>query len=374
MDAHPDVLILGGGVIGLTAAYYLASEGVAVSVLDRGDFGQQASWAGAGIIPPGNSAGANSPIEQFRAISSGLFPNLSAILREETGIDNGYLVCGGIELAGDSELPIDAWKAEGIAFEILDQSALLRLEPELAHQFGRGYYFPGMAQVRNPRHIKALIAACESRAVGLMAGCRAFALIRSGNRIVGIETEQGKLVAEQFLLASGAWTDELLPPSGWHAGIVPVRGQIALLNTEKLGLRPIVLQGKRYLVPRTDGRVLIGSTEEEAGFDARPTAGGIAGLLSFAERTVPTLRSATMERCWAGLRPGSPDGLPFVGRVPGYDNLFIAAGHFRAGIQLSPATGVAMTELMLGRAPTLPIAAFTPDRARSRPVQTAFRS
>jgi glycine oxidase len=374
MSAYPEVLVLGGGVIGLTTAYYLAGEGASVALLDRGDFGQQASWAGAGIIPPGNPDGACGPVDRFRATSSGLFPALSSALRQESGIDNGYIVCGGVELAGGGDLPEDAWKAEGIPFERLDRTRLLQVEPKLSASLAGGFYFPGMAQVRNPRHIKALIAACAARSVNLVSGCRVLSLSRTADRIVEIETEQGRLRAGDFLLTAGAWTDELLAPHGFRPGIVPVRGQIALLNAGASGTRPILLMGKRYLVPRPDGRVLVGATEEDAGFDARPTAGGIGGLLSFAEQIVPSLRNATMERCWAGLRPGSPDGLPFLGRVPGLTNLFIAAGHFRAGIQLSPATGLAMTDLILGREPSIPIAAFDPGRGQAWPAQTAFRS
>jgi glycine oxidase len=149
---------------------------------------------------------------------------------------------------------------------------------------------------------------------------------------------------------------------GSRPGIHPVRGQIALVNTGVPILRRILLQGKHYLVPRSDGRVLIGATEEDAGFDKRTTAGAIRDLLAFGIKLVPGLADVPVERCWAGLRPGSPDGLPFIGPVPGLENLFVAAGHFRAGIQLSPGTGTLMTELILDRPPTIPLDAFRLDR------------
>jgi glycine oxidase len=374
MALHPDVLILGGGVIGLTTAYYLSAEGVSVSVLDRDDLGRQASWAGAGIISPGNPTKATSPVDRLRANSSALFPTLSGQLREETGIDNGYVVCGGIELAGEAALPTEHWRSEGIAFEALDSAGLCRVEPQLAAELDHGYFLPGMAQVRNPRHLQALIAACERRAVGLLPGCAVLAIERRGDRVRAVETEQGRFEAKQFLMATGAWTADLLSPLGWRPPITPVRGQIALLNTESPAVRPIVLQDKRYLVPRPDGRVLVGATEEDAGFDARATAGGVSGLLEFAQRIVPSLRDATLEQCWAGLRPGSPDGLPLLGPVPGCSNVFIAAGHFRAGIQLSPATGVVMTDLLLGREPAVSLGPFRPDRAYGPAEETAFRS
>jgi glycine oxidase len=374
MAVQPDVLILGGGVIGLTTAYYLAGEGISVSVADRGEFGRQASWAGAGILPPGNPARARSAVEHFHAVSSSTFPALSSALREETGIDNGYVACGGVELLGGGELPVNSWREEGIQFEELDGAGLRRLEPGLTQDVDHGYFLPGMAQVRNPRHLRALVAACEHRAVGLLPGCGTTTLVRRGDRIVSVDTEEGPLSADRFLVAAGAWTDELLAPLGWRSLIAPVRGQIALLAIGNTSARPILSHGKRYLVPRLDGRVLVGSTEEDAGFDSRPTAGGVAGLLEFVRWLVPSLADATLERCWAGLRPGSPDGLPFLGLVPGCSNLFVAAGHFRAGIQLSPATGQVMTDLLLGRTPAVPLAPFRPDRPVTPPAGAAFRS
>jgi glycine oxidase len=343
--------------------------------VDRGDLGQQASWAGAGIIPPGNPEQAPSPYDRLRALSSQMYPRLSGQLREETSLDNGYLVCGGIELLDNGEdAAVEEWQSEGIVFRKLDGAGLRRHEPGLADRVSRGYYLPGMAQVRNPRHVKALRAACGRRGVQLRPGCAVHGLVRRGERVEGVDTEQGRLGAGRFLIAAGAWADELLQQAGWKPGIHPVRGQIALLNTGISETRPILLQGKCYLVPRGDGRLLVGSTEEDAGFDARPTAAAVAGLLTFAASLVPGLAQAHLERCWAGLRPGSPDGLPFLGQVPGCSNLYVAAGHFRSGIQLSPATALVMKELLLGQPLTIPLTGFRLDRPPSPPAQTAFRS
>jgi glycine oxidase len=375
MTASPDVLVVGGGVIGLTTAWFLAREGVGVTLVDRADFGQAASWAGAGIIPPGNPNCAATPYDLLRAHSSRLYPRISSDLREQTGLDNGYVVCGGLEVPeAAKDLPVGEWRAEGVAFELVEGEALRRIEPVLGPAVRRAYYLPGMAQVRNPRHVKALRAACEKSGVRLLPGCAVHSLCREGARVTAAETERGRLTAGRFLVAAGAWTDGLLAPLGWRPGVVPVRGQIALLNTGVPGVRPVVLKGKRYLVPRPDGRVLVGATEEDAGFDARPTAGGIAGLLAFAAGLVPALADASLEKCWAGLRPGTPDGLPFLGAVSGFDNLFVAAGHFRSGIQQSPATAAALTDLLLGRPPLVPLDAFRPGRPPSPPTPQAFRS
>jgi glycine oxidase len=374
MSEHPEILILGGGVIGLTIAYSLAREQVRVAVLDKGDFGQEASWAGAGIIPPGNPQHALTPHDLLRAHSSMLFADLSRELRERTGIDNGYLRCGGLEMVAEADTADNEWRNEGIAVEKVTDADLRRMEPALAPEVNTAYHLPDLAQLRNPRHLKALLAGCVAHGVGLRPGCPVHGFDRQGQRIAAIRTTEGRLAASRFVLATGAWTDALLQQVGWSPGIHPVRGQIALLSTGTPLFRRVLMHGKRYLVPRPDGRVLIGSTEEEVGFDKRTTAGAVADLLGFAFSLVPRLAGAPLERSWAGLRPGSPDELPYLGLVPGLDNLYVAAGHFRAGIQLSPATGLVMKELLLGQTTTIPLDTFRLDRPLVPPRSAAFRS
>lgn len=369
MTEHPDVLILGGGIVGLSTAWFLAETGARVEIVDKGDFGRAASWAGAGILSPANPVRAQTALDRLRAHSWTLFPSLSRTLREETGIDNGYLVCGGLELfTGADEDSSDEWRGEGIVFEELSRDELHRRYPDLSPAVQRGILLPDMAQLRNPRHLKALQVACSVRGVFLRPGCPVHRLVREGGRIESVETDQGRLTAGRYLLAAGAWSEALLEQLGWRLGIRPVRGQIALLNTGEPGVRPLLLRGKRYLVPRGDGRVLVGSTEEDVGFKAHTTAIAIADLLQLAASLVPHLAHANVERCWAGLRPGSPDGKPFLGAVPGLDNLFVAAGHFRAGIQLSPATALVMKQLLLGEKPTIPLEDFRLDRPLDSPT------
>jgi glycine oxidase len=387
MTEHPDVLIIGGGVIGLTAAYFLAREGAKVEVVDKGDLGQEASWAGAGILPPGNPAKAASPMAQLRAHSAALFPTLSADLRERTGVNNEYLRCGGLAF-GDSgarafsggepehrrESEVDEWRAEGIVLEKMEAREIGRLEPAVASELGPAYYIPEMAQLRNPRHLKSLLAGCRCLGVHLRPGCPVYAIRRHGSEVSGLDSFDGSLPAQNYLVAMGAWTDSFLSQTGWQPGIRPIRGQIALVDTGAPIFSRVLLSGARYLVPRSDGRVLVGSTEENAGFVKQTTAAAISELLAFAYRFVPPLAEASLERVWAGLRPGSPDGLPFIGPVPGFDNLLVAAGHFRNGIGLSPATAMVITELILGRPLTVPIHDFRLDRSLAQPTQSAFRS
>jgi glycine oxidase len=373
MAPSADILIIGGGVIGLTTAYFLAREGAQVEIVDKGDFGQEASWAGAGILPPGNPTLARTPFDKLRAHSAALFPSLSAELRERTGIDNGYLRCGGLELAGrEGEAAANEWRSEAIAFQELDEQQLRQREPALAPGLAPAFYLPDMAQLRNPRHLRAIVAGCQHLGVRLRPGCPAHDFEKQGSRIIGVRSEQGALRAGRYLLSAGAWSEGLLEPLGIRAGIHPVRGQIALLHSGRPLFGHLLLWGAHYLVPRADGRILVGSTEEDAGFDKRTTAGAIAELLALGCKLVPALADAAVERCWAGLRPGSPDGLPYLGAVPGSDNLFIAAGHFRAGIQLSPATGLVLKELLLGQPLTVPLDAFRLDRTTPAKQMSSF--
>jgi glycine oxidase len=375
MAEHADVLIIGGGVIGLTTAYYLAQAKVRVHVVDKGDFGRQASWAGAGIIPPAHPDHARTPFDRLRALSCSLYPSLSQELRERTRLDNGYVVCGGIEVVEEREVPdVEEWGGEGVTYRALNRDAIRALEPDLAPEINRAYHLPEMAQVRNPRHLKALLSGCDALGAQLTPYCGVHEILTRGSRIGAVQTDHGMFEAGQFLVAAGAWTDALLKQVGWQPGVRPVRGQIALLNTGVPRVRPILLHGKRYLVPRPDGRVLVGSTEEDAGYDANPTAGAVAELLAFANALVPAWAKARLERCWAGLRPGSPDGWPYLGGVPGWDNLYLAAGHFRSGLQLSPGSGFVMKELLLGQTPSLPLEPFRLDRHSSVLGSGAFRS
>lgn len=373
MNPSTDVLIVGGGVIGLTSALFLARDGLAVTILEKGDFGAESSWAGAGILPPSNLESARSSLDLLRAHSALMHPVLSADLRERTGIDNGYLRCGGIEFV-DREDADSEWRSNGVLCHRLDESKCRALEPALVPRHRIAFHLPGTAQLRNPRHVKALRAACASYGVRMYAGCSVFGLERQGRRITGVRSSQGRHQTDVVVVAAGAWSDSLLETIGCRLNIHPVRGQIAMLNTGEPVIRHVVMLGPRYLVPRPDARVLVGSTEENAGFDKRTTAEAIHDLLEFGFSLVPSLRNAHLERSWAGLRPGTPDDLPFLGPAPDFDNLFVVAGHFRAGIQLSPATALLLSQMVRRQALTIPLEAFRLDRPTTSTHATTFRS
>ncbi len=390
-----DCLILGGGVIGLSLAYELAGHGIRARVVDRQELGREASWAGAGIIPAAQFLPGDFPLEQLAGLSCELHPLWAERLREETGIDNGYCPCGGIYLARDPEtlhgleLTADDWygredrRSGGqgeTGVERLDGRRLRALAPALGVSFEAAgwpdrvlaaYYHPEEAQLRNPRHVRALITACRQRGVELLPGTEVQTLHIERGRLAGVQTSAGRLSAETVVVTTGAWTGRLLVKVGITARITPVRGQIVLYRCPPGLLTPVVNDGPRYLVPRDDGRVLVGSTEEHAGFVKETTEEGIAGLMRFARELSPAVADCPVERTWAGLRPATDDGLPYLGRLPGLDNAFIAAGHFRSGLHLSTGTAVVMGQLLRGEQPAIDLRPFRCERHAADSVLAA---
>ncbi len=380
MSQSHDIVIVGGGVIGLAIAYALAREGLAPVVLDRSELGREASWAGAGLIPPESQHTVENPSIALRSHSAGLFPAWSAALREETGIDIGYRRTGGVDVAltdrEDQSLQNAAgrWRAEGIEFERLAPGDFTRVEPALLPDVRSAYFLPDRAQVRNPRLLRALIEAVSNRGGRLKPWHAVEGFQMQKGRVVAVRTREGAIPCGRVVVAAGAWSGPLLQHLGLHAPTPPVKGQIVLLRGDRRLLNRIVEHGKNYLVPRDDGRILIGATEEDAGFDSRPTARGARDLLDEALRLCPVLGEAVVETTWAGLRPGSIDAKPYLGTAPGFENLFVATGHKRAGLQLAPGTAEVVADLMLDRPPRVDLAAFRVDREPDRAEDETFRS
>ncbi|MCA9053699.1 MAG: glycine oxidase ThiO [Planctomycetaceae bacterium] len=358
-----DVLIVGGGVIGLSIARELALTSLQVTVLDRQQPGREASWAGAGILPPASFEGPDDPLTQMTIATHRLWPDLSAQLLETTGIDNGFRRCGGIRLgpgvAAAPELTFRppeltslaaeqaAWRATGVEAELIRGEELHNLEPALSHQVTEGLWLPEVRQVRNPWHLRALLADCKRLGVVIRSDAPVEALRIECDRVRGVQLPNEIISADRVVIASGAWTPLLLPSELNPVAIEPVRGQIVLLRQERLSVRRVIECGSRYLVPREDGRILIGSTEERAGYVKETTDEGVNGLLGFATALVPSLATAVREQAWAGLRPHAVGGRPFIGPAPKCEGLYVAAGHFRAGLHLSPLTAQLIRRLLV---------------------------
>ena len=362
-----DVLIVGGGVIGLSLAWELSQHGAKVCVVDRRQFGMEASWAGAGMIPPGPASlgisGATSvratPFEQLAGLSQQLHQKWHERLLELTGIDNEYCRDGAVHLAftEDEARVLDAkaarWGELGIEYREIDATGVGELEPCLASQaakYARVYHLPGETSLRNPRHLRAVLTACQMAGVNLRSGIAVQKFEGSDNRLTHAMTSEGPISADHFCLAAGSWSGQLVAGLGFELPVRPVRGQIVLLNGNVGLIRRTINVGPRYFVPRRDGRLLVGSTQDDAGFLKENTAAGVGELMRFAQTIAPEVGELAIETCWSGLRPGTPDDLPYLGPMPAHKNGWVATGHFRSGLQLSPATAVVMRALILGQA------------------------
>lgn len=369
-----DCAILGGGVVGLSLARELAGRGVRVAVVDRSSCGREASWAGAGILPPANPSTAVHPYDQLRGLSWRLHEQWAEELRQETQIDTQYRRCGAVyvaQTAGEAAALrglAEEWSDEGVLIQRWERSDIACHQPALLPAWDSGriraaYYVPEEAQVRNPRLLQALMASCQRRGVRLCQHAGDGRWLTAGQRITAWQTDYYHVEAGTFCVAAGAWSYSLLHALGVETGILPIRGQMVLFAPEEPVLTMIINDGSRYLVPRSEGLVLAGSTEEEVGYCAQTTPEGVAELTQFARLLVPALERAPVARSWAGLRPGSFDGLPYLGQVVPWDNLFVAAGHFRSGLYLAPATAVVMADLITGRPPRIDLGPFSLRRA-----------
>ncbi len=381
MPAGGDVVIVGAGVVGLSIAHALASEGLRPVVLDRRAPGREASWAGAGMIAPEAESPGVNPLVRLRTWSAQLYPVWAERLRQETGIDVGYRRSGGVDVALDEPecnalvQAAGAWRAWGVVHERLSPADFARVEPALGPDVRDAYFLPDRAQVRNPWLLRALAESVRRKGGSILAEMRVDRIVRAGTRALAVETRQGILACGELVIAAGAWTGPLLEGAGITLRTPPRRGQIVLLHDPARPLRRIIERGHNYLVPRDEGAILVGATDEDAGFDPRPSEAGYRALLEHAYRLCPVLKRAEILASWTGPRPGSIDARPSIGRAPGFENLIVASGHHRAGLQLAPATAELVAEIVLNRATSIPLEAFRLDRAPMvDEASNAFRS
>ncbi len=374
-----DCCIIGGGVIGLSIARELAGRGRRVALIARDPRRSTASWAASGIFPPAPepASAIDDPNAALTALSDRLHWQWADELRGETGIDTGLVRCGGLYLPTPGQPPAvfaaeaEAWRKRGAEVAWLDGPAIAASEPAVAGRVaaGRltaGFLLPAESRIRPSRHLAALEQSCRGRGVAIHADAAVRSIEVSGDHVtaVRLETSAGPqtLRAASTVLAAGAWSGGLADQVGLALDTRPIRGQIALLRFPRQWLTHVVNRGLDYLVPREDGRVLVGSTLEDVGFEPTTTEAAIAALLDLARHLLGDLDDAEVEHAWAGLRPGSTDGLPTLGPVPGLVNAFVATGHYRSGIHQSTGTAQIMADLVEGGEPPLPLAAFAAER------------
>ncbi|TYO74698.1 glycine oxidase ThiO [Pseudomonas sp. CK-NBRI-02] len=356
------VVVVGGGVIGLLTAFNLAPKVDQVVVCDQGEVGRESSWAGGGIVSPLYPWRYSPAVTALAHWSQDFYPQLGERLFASTGIDPQVHTTGLYWLDLDDEAEALDWaEREQRPLSAVDISAAYDAVPVLGPGFKRAIYMAGVANVRNPRLVKSLKAALLAMPnVTLREHCPVSGFCQEGGRITGVHTNEGVLTADEVVLSAGAWSGDLLRTLGLELPVEPVKGQMILFKCAEDFLPSMVLAKGRYAIPRRDGHILVGSTLEHAGYDKTPTNEALESLKASAVELLPALANAEVVAHWAGLRPGSPEGIPYIGPVPGHEGLWLNCGHYRNGLVLAPASCQLFTDLLTGGQPIIDPVPYAP--------------
>lgn len=349
-----DFVVVGGGIIGLMLARQLALTGASVTLFERQQLGRESSWAGGGILSPLFPWRYPDALTQLVDWQCDNFQQLADELYNETGLDIELNRCGLHILNANDEALALTWarhNPEGSKSGLITETPETLLEREtLLHSNSVLHSIltlPRVGSVRNPRLLKALISSLENLAkVTIKNDCAVQGFVHDKGHVKGVATEQGVYCANETIIAAGAWSAPLLQTLHVSLPVEPVKGQMLLIKAQPGVLNSVILTEDCYLIPRKDGRILIGSTLEYAGYDKTPTTTAKAALLAAASRWAPALAQCPVEQHWAGLRPSSPQGIPFIGPVPGWQGLFLCTGHFRNGVVTAPSSVRKMLEIL----------------------------
>lgn len=357
-----NVLIVGAGAIGLQQARLLGIAGCNVTLVERAQVGREASWAGGGIVSPLYPWRYAPAITALSKWSQEAYPALGEALIESTGLDPQVYPTGLYWLDLEDESEALAWaQAQQAPLQSVAMDQVMQAVPVLGSGYSRALFMPGVANVRNPRLLQALKASLALLPnVRLLENTPVASLIQEAGKVTGVQTAEGPLWADQVVIAAGAWSAELLEGVGLQLPIKPMKGQMLLYRCAEDFLSCIVMADGRYAIPRRDGHILVGSTLEDVGFDKQPSEDARQSLQASAEQLLPALAGIEPIRHWAGLRPGSPEGIPFIGAVPGAEGLWLNCGHFRNGLVLAPASCQLLTDLLLQRAPLIDPTPYIP--------------
>lgn len=371
MTAPRHTLVVGGGIVGLGIAWQLARRGARVTVLERGEPGREASWAAAGMLAP--YAELEFHEDALLALgerSQALWPAFVEALEADAGHDVGYDTTGTLLVAvdrDDAEALDRVYRYQrdrGLPVERLDGDGCRALEPLLAPSLYSGVLCRADHQVDNRRTLDALVRALDARGGSLRTGADVAAVRASAGQIHGVTLADGEPIdADAVVVAAGAWSRGLDGLDGRRPPVRPVKGQMAAIRCapDERVLRHVVRTPDTYLVPRRDGRIIIGATSEERGFDRTQTAGGVYELLRGAYEVLPISWELALDSTWVGFRPGSRDNNPLLGETD-VAGLWYATGHYRNGIQLAPVTAFGLAGALLGDAPEAVLAPMSPRR------------
>jgi glycine oxidase len=361
-----DVAIAGGGLIGASIALELARAGLRAGVFDRHEPGQEASWAGAGILSPAPEGPAMIPLVPVGKASMALYPEFVATVEEISGERAGYRPQGTLEalFSRDARAELSTIIALhhglGLAAEPLRAEDARELEPALSEDVEAAVLRPQEASVDNRALTHAVLEAARRSGAQIFPGTGVQAIWREGGRCAGVLLRSEKVEANWTIVASGCFSAKIEGVET-YAPVCPAKGQMIALRADNLKIERVLWSEKIYLVPRNDGRILAGATVEHVGFDKTVTAGNVEKILEAAIELAPDLAEARIEEMWAGLRPDSPDHLPILGPTD-LEGLLVATGHFRSGILLAPITARLMRNWITQQRVSVDWERFSPMR------------
>jgi glycine oxidase len=371
-----DAVVVGAGVIGLACAWRAARRGLRVRVLDRDQAGAGASGVAAGMLAPvGEANWGEAELRRLAIAAAERWPAFVRELATDSGLEVGHEACGALHVALDRDEAeelrrrFELMDSLGLGVEWLRPSECRDLEPALAPACAAGVHVPGEAAVDPGLLVPALVAALERNSGQLFVEAEVTDALIEGDRLVGVATADGREHhADRVILATGAWAgaSPWLPPEA-RPPVRPVKGQILTLrgSPEQRLCDRIVATERVYVVPRPDGRVVVGATVEERGFDVQVTAGAVLELLRESYRALPDVAELAMVETKAGLRPGTPDNAPLIG-PGGLDGLLLATGHYRNGMLMAPLTAEAIAALLASEPLPAAIEAAHPGRFAGR--------
>lgn len=366
---NSDVLIIGGGVIGLSIARALHKKNIGkITILERGETGREASHAAAGMLAPNAETVEAGIFTDFCTESLGIYENFAARLLTETGVDIELDRRGTLYLAftetDSAELGkrFEWQKNAGLNVERISAQETRKLEPFVSPDVREALFFPNDWQVENRRLIQALQKYAELHKIEIRENTEVKNLLTENGKIVGAATENEKFYAGLVILAAGAWTSFIRAESFEMPRVKPIRGQMLAFQTAKRMFEKVIYSPRGYLVPRADGRILIGATVEDAGFDKSVNNFSIEILRETAIEIAPSLGNLQIYENWAGLRPFADGGLPILGNFAAAENLFIATAHYRNGILLAPLTAEILAGKIAENVDSKYLDAFSPNK------------
>ncbi|AJD92952.1 hypothetical protein JMA_36350 [Jeotgalibacillus malaysiensis] len=368
MNKTYDAIVVGGGVIGGAIAFNLSKRGMKVLLLEKDRLAGKASGAAAGMLGAQAELDGESPLFQLARTSRALFGDLADELMVASGVDIELVEKGMLRVAlterdqQEHQTIIEAHTQNGETAELLTGEEARKREPTLSDEVTGAMYLEKDGQVSAPQLALGFLKSASALGCVIKEDLEVHSLRFSNGKVTGVTTNEGDFMSSHVVVTGGVWSEKLISETGLQLNMYPVKGECFSVRTEAPLLTSTIFTPGCYLVPKKDGRIIVGATVVPNTFNQQVTLEGIFSLMAHAQKLVPSILQGEWEKAWTGIRPQTADGLPYLDEHPDYKGLFIATGHFRNGILLSPITGEIMADLIEGKSPAVDLSSFRLNR------------